>query len=183
MPLAPPPPHAIPTSPPTPRPASYAPLSTRQSATAFNQPLSFDTSKVTNMYRMFTVRSARALAPSLESGPPRACRLRRRRPTPSLPAHISPRIACPPFDSAARVCVQPAAELGHVQRHRHDPHVRGALRACPGPQPSVVRTSPVCMPLAPSSPHALLPRRAASLAPHRMPSFRLGSKRRRSTSR
>jgi hypothetical protein len=35
--------------------------STRQDAHAFNQPLSFDTSKVTNMYRMFIVRSARAL--------------------------------------------------------------------------------------------------------------------------
>jgi hypothetical protein len=32
-------------------------------ASAFNQPLSFDTSKVTNMRNMFEVRSARALAP------------------------------------------------------------------------------------------------------------------------
>ena len=70
--------------------------STRQEARAFNQPLSFDASKVTNMYVMFAVRSARALAPnSLESGLPRACRLRRRRLTPSrLPARTSPRIAC-----------------------------------------------------------------------------------------
>ena len=47
---------------------AYAPLpSTRQWAQAFNQPLSFDTSKVTNMI-MFGVRSARALTPnSLES--------------------------------------------------------------------------------------------------------------------
>ena len=30
----------------------------------FNQPLSFDTSKVTDMYGMFAVRSARALAPT-----------------------------------------------------------------------------------------------------------------------
>ena len=35
--------------------------STRQFTTAFNQPLSLDTSKVTNMHAMFTVRSARAL--------------------------------------------------------------------------------------------------------------------------
>jgi hypothetical protein len=35
--------------------------STRQYATAFNQPLSFDTSKVTAMDGMFNVRSARAL--------------------------------------------------------------------------------------------------------------------------
>ena len=60
-------------------------LSTRQSASVFNQPLSFDTSKVTNMGNMFYVRSARALGPSLESGHPRACRLRRRHPTPPGP--------------------------------------------------------------------------------------------------
>merc|ERR1712086_940642 len=84
-------------------------------AEAFNQPLSFDTSKVTNMYGMFQVRSARARALSLESGPPRACRLRRRHPTPShLPGRTSSRIACPPFDSAERVQVQPAAQLRHV---------------------------------------------------------------------
>ena len=48
-----------------------------EGAAAFNQPLSFDTSKVTDMVRMFSVRSARALAPhSLESGPPRARRFR-----------------------------------------------------------------------------------------------------------
>ena len=46
-----------------PLPASHARLSTRQYASAFNQPLSFDTSKVTTMHRMFYVRSARALAP------------------------------------------------------------------------------------------------------------------------
>ena len=37
-------------------------LLTRQYASAFNQPLSFDTSKVTDMHRMWDVRSARALA-------------------------------------------------------------------------------------------------------------------------
>ena len=50
-------------------------------------------------------------------------------PSPSTGPHISPRIACPPFDSAARV--QPAAELRHLQRHDHVSHVPGALRACP----------------------------------------------------
>ena len=52
--------------------ASHARLSTRQWARAFKQPLSFDTSSVTTMQSMFSVRSARALAPSLESGSPRA---------------------------------------------------------------------------------------------------------------
>ena len=62
MPLAPPPPHTLPPPGPQPRPASHVPLpSTRQGATAFNQPLSFDTSKVTDMKYMFYVRSARAL--------------------------------------------------------------------------------------------------------------------------
>ena len=39
--------------------------STRQNAWSFNQPLSFDTSSVTDMELMFQVRSARALASSL----------------------------------------------------------------------------------------------------------------------
>ena len=44
-------------------------------AGAFNQPLSFDTSSVTTMYRMFQVRSAHALAPSAFTAGPsrRAC--------------------------------------------------------------------------------------------------------------
>ena len=40
-----------------------------EGATAFNQPLSFDTSKVTKMGYMFSVRSARALAPQPQVGP------------------------------------------------------------------------------------------------------------------
>ena len=68
-PLPPLPPHVLTPPQPAPRRASHTRLSTRQYATAFNQPLSFDTSKVTNMNQMFRVRSARA---SLESGPPRA---------------------------------------------------------------------------------------------------------------
>ena len=42
-----------------PLPTPHAHLSTRQQAGSFNQPLSFDTSKVTNMGYMFQVRSAR----------------------------------------------------------------------------------------------------------------------------
>ena len=41
----------------------YALLLTRQYTEAFNQPLSFDTSKVTTMGGMFGVRSARAQGP------------------------------------------------------------------------------------------------------------------------
>ena len=57
------PPHPTPTlrppaTRPAPRPASYPLLSTRQGASAFNQPLSFDTSSVTDMQGMFEVRSS-----------------------------------------------------------------------------------------------------------------------------
>ena len=44
-------------------PASHALPLTRQFASTFNQPLSFDTSSVTTMQAMFQVRSARALGP------------------------------------------------------------------------------------------------------------------------
>ena len=132
-PLAPPPPHGPLASRPAPRPASYALLPSRQGARAFNQPLSFDTSKVTNTGFMFSVRSARA--PNLQVRPspsaPHAYRLRRYRPhapTPSrlpsrLPSRTSPRFVCPAFDLAERAHLQPAAEPRHVQRHGHALHV------------------------------------------------------------
>eukprot|EP00964_Phaeocystis_antarctica_P130705 scaffold94570_cov101-Phaeocystis_antarctica.AAC.3 len=89
------------------------------------------------MRGMFYVRSGRALSPNLESDLPQACRLRfAAAPRPhSWPRCTSPRITCPPFDSSASDCVQPAAELQHVQCHGHAVHVFRALRACPGPQP------------------------------------------------
>ena len=94
--------------------ASYPPLLTRQEAVRFNQPLDWDTSRVTIMGEMFRVHSARALRSdsSLE---------------PSLPLHAActaaaprrpPRIICPPFGSVGSEGVQPAAELGNVQRHK-----------------------------------------------------------------
>eukprot|EP00964_Phaeocystis_antarctica_P060558 scaffold36116_cov58-Phaeocystis_antarctica.AAC.2 len=46
-------------------------------------------------------------------------------------ARISPHFVCPPFDSAERVSVQPAAEFRHVERHKYGQDVSGALRACP----------------------------------------------------
>ena len=100
------------------RPSSYASLPTRQEASAFNQPMSYDTSSVKNMDYMLTVRSARALAStSTVRSSMRAARaaatLR------CLPACMPPLFLCYPFDSAARGGVQPATELGHVQRHNH----------------------------------------------------------------
>ena len=58
----------------SPRFVWYASLSTRQRASAFNQPLSLDTSSVTDMSEMFEVRSKHALY----------------RPTPSFSAHMPP---------------------------------------------------------------------------------------------
>ena len=64
---------------PTPAPApasslaSHALLSTRQTARVFNQPLSFDTSSVTDMHWMFYVRSSLCpvpCVPNLQSGQP-----------------------------------------------------------------------------------------------------------------
>ena len=74
---------------------------------------SWNTSKVTKMDRMFRVRPARALAPnSLESGLPvhAACAAAAPRPPASWPAP-RPASHASPFDSAARVRLQPAAEL------------------------------------------------------------------------
>ena len=127
--------------------------STRQAASAFNQPLSLDTSSVTTMYAMFDVRSARALGPQALSrafspcmplvvppphhtGPP-ACR---------LPLLSPPASHALPSTGAGRVDLQPAAELRHLQRHDHGLHVRCALRACPWPQ-ALSRAFSLCMPL------------------------------------
>ena len=116
----------LPACPPgcTSRPAScmpsYYPLLTRQNAWAFNQPLSFDTSKVTTMFRMFAVRSARARVPNLESSPPpRACAVQIHSPRPICPFFLparTPRPAslCLSFDSVGGVGIQSAAELRHV---------------------------------------------------------------------
>ena len=123
-PLAPPRHHAPPPR-LTPRPASYVLVSTRQRASAFNQPLNWDTSSVKTMVWMFQVRSSPCPAPNLQSSPPRvhaAC---------AAPVPFC--ILFPPSNSTGRVVLQPATELQHVQRHRHGRHVSGALRACPGP--------------------------------------------------
>eukprot|EP00964_Phaeocystis_antarctica_P073912 scaffold45395_cov60-Phaeocystis_antarctica.AAC.3 len=130
------------------------------------------------MGNMFWVRSARAaaraLAPSLESGPPRACRLRRRRPTPCrLPARTSLRVACPPFDSAECGGVQPAAEPRHVQRHGVRRHVPRAPRACPV-APSLQPGPPRAYRLRRRHPTRPPASRPAHLVPHIMHSFRLG---------
>ena len=85
------------------RPSSHAPLSTRQQASAFNQPLNFvDISSVTSMKDMFYqpswARSARAPPSSLHSWVLPAHCLRRRGPTPSRdPAPHTTLSVTPPF--------------------------------------------------------------------------------------
>jgi surface protein len=98
---------------------------------------SWDTSGVTTMYAMFQVRPARARPLGLESGGlPRALRFcAGADPGPPAPRRAPrPRIARPPFDSAASEAFQQAGELRHVQGHKHVRHVPRALRACPDPQ-------------------------------------------------
>eukprot|EP00964_Phaeocystis_antarctica_P155965 scaffold125415_cov48-Phaeocystis_antarctica.AAC.2 len=134
---------------------------------------SWDTSSVTNMKQMFHVRSARALSPQPYSPPVNAaCR-----PAPRSPAASRPAV-CPPFGLAVRVRLQPAAELQHVQRHNHGGDVRRTLCTCPvAPSPELGHTRACRLRRRCPKPF----HRAAHLAPHRMPSFRLGSA--RSTSR
>ena len=115
----------------------------RQGGSAFNQPLSFDTSSVTSMYSMFHVRFSPCPAPNLPSSPlPNAVRAPPSPaalppPGPHLAAHRMPSVRLP----AVRFGVQPAAELRHVQRHEHGLHVRGAFLPVPCSQ-SAVKPSP-----------------------------------------
>ena len=60
--------HLRPPAPPPARGAHFAPyryafLVNRQRAEAFNQPLSFETSRITNMEDMFRVRSSKCSVP------------------------------------------------------------------------------------------------------------------------
>ena len=145
---------------PPPRSASYALLSTRQGALAFNQPLSlaFDTSSVTDMSYMFSVRarSACALPPSQAPvGPSPSAPLPPPLSTPSrLPTRTSTRPACAPSFRLSAVCesVQPAAELRHVQRHKHVGHVPRALAACT--LPPILQPGPPLRRLRPPLLHA-----------------------------
>ena len=85
------------------------PFDSRQRASAFNQPLSFDTSSVTNMHGMFYVRSAPCLAPNLQSSPLLHAASR-------LPAHTSYRSVCSPCDSAGRKLPVQRQQAAHPLR-------------------------------------------------------------------
>ena len=94
------------------------PFDSRQGASAFNQPLSFDTSSVTTMYFMFYVRSSPCPAANLQSSS-LLCTLRARcgRPPPPAcqPVHLALHHIPSSFRlSAESVGVQPAAVLRYV---------------------------------------------------------------------
>ena len=65
-----PPAHALPPPGPHLAPHRTPPFDSRQNARKFNQPLSFDTSSVTDMGDMFRVRSSPFPACNLQSSPP-----------------------------------------------------------------------------------------------------------------
>jgi len=115
-------------------PRFVCPPCASQQASSFNQLLSFDTSKVTSMHTMFTVRSRACPGSQLSIPVHAACSRRHPPPLPPPGPHFGPhlmpslRLGMP-----GRAGVQSAAELRHVQRHRHELHVLRALRACPGP--------------------------------------------------
>ena len=70
------------------------PFDSRQAAYTFNQPLSFDTSSVTNMRYMFLVRSSPcALPPICSRAPPLHVEAR------LLACTLTPHRICPPCDS------------------------------------------------------------------------------------
>eukprot|EP00964_Phaeocystis_antarctica_P070295 scaffold42784_cov32-Phaeocystis_antarctica.AAC.1 len=106
------------------------PFDSRQRASAFNQPLSFDTSSVREMYYMFSVRSSPCPdAPNLQSSPPlhaASTAVTRHLPPPGT-LHLAPHRIPSVRLSAGRVGVQPAAELRHLQRQGHGRHVPRAL--------------------------------------------------------
>ena len=178
----------------------YIRVLTRQSATTFNQPLSFDTSKVTTMQRMFGAL-ARALPPSLLSRMDptlRAYIASTVAPSHALPPpgpHLAPNIACLPFCSAVHASVfnQPLSfNTSSVTTMQGMFVVRFARPRCP----------PTSLPLACRMPHAVACRmphthaacgrqnvvlRPPASRPTPLPmshtSLRLGSLRWRSTSR
>ena len=130
------------------------PFDTRQRASVFNQPLSFDTSSVTGMTYMFRVRSALALQPSSWAVPVHAAcaaaaPMPSRLPLASRGPHLA-RNVCPRSDSAGSVGVQPAAELQHLQRHRHELYVLGTW-----PAPTICSRGLPCALVAPLSRAAL----------------------------
>ena len=157
----------------TPRPASHAFLfDPLQSASAFNQPLSFDTSSVTDMKSMFScsfVRTTRAQPPAHYLCPAIASHvllLPAARPSPRFVALLSTR-QCGGFSFSppASSFNQPVNfDTSSVTNMYGMFYVRSPRVPCPNPSSQVSACAPLAAPLrhvlasAPSGPH---------LAPHR----------------
>ena len=118
----------------------------RQLAEAFNQPLSWDTSRVTDMTSMFSVRCLLPPAPHIchiaPSPPPRTLPV-----PPSRSPPPASRLAVRPDPctlclrpSAGREGFEPADHFRHVQRHGH---ARDVLRVFPAPRPPDLESRPL----------------------------------------
>ena len=111
----------------------------------------------------------------------RCVRRRRLPPAASQPArqlapHLTPSFRLWP----GRVGVQPAAELRHLQSHKHEQHVRGALLHVSYPESADEPFPTRCFhysPLSPGPPSPASRPGARSLASHRVPSVRLSAAR------
>ena len=151
-------------------------------ASAFNQPLSFDTSSVTNMDSMFCVRSSPCPAPICSralSCTLLAAAVARRLP-PADP-HTSPPTTCPAFDSRQQASAfnQPLSfDTSSVTATSYMFQVRSSPCPAPNLQPSPFLQA-ACTAVARRLPTA---DRCTSLRPHALLST-LGSTPRCSTSR
>ena len=145
----------------------FPPLVSRQGASAFNQPLSFNTSSVIDMNYMFSVRG---LPPPSAVGAFRARSLRRCHAPPShLPAHKPRHASYVPSSALQRASTfnQPLTlDTSSVTDMNWMFYVRSS------------HAPPLVCSLGPP-----LVSRPAPLVANRMPSFRLGSTQGRSTSR
>eukprot|EP00964_Phaeocystis_antarctica_P112781 scaffold76891_cov58-Phaeocystis_antarctica.AAC.2 len=134
------------------------------------------------MQDMFNVRSSPCPAPNLQSSPPlhaaSTAIAHHFRPPGTL--HLAPNRMPSVRLSAVRDGVQPAAELRHLQRHRHAIHVLRALLPEPCPQSAVEPSPARCLhrgrPPPPASRYS-----APRTTPYALRST-LGRARRRSTS-
>ena len=142
----------------------------RQDARAFNQPLSWDTPRVTAMDSMFVVRASprpglliSVVVPTLSTARCVHAVVARRLP-PHGPQLAPNRVPCL-RPSADRVRLQPAAELGHLPCHEHAQHVWRALLPRLARQSAVAR-SPLCTLRAPRSRLCTRGRRGSRISPH-----------------
>ena len=159
------PPCTLRAPPPPPRPPAPSPgvspsmclRVTRQDASAFNQPLSLDTSRVTNMHYMFKVRPPRAIWPQSPLGPSvhTACTATTLHALPSLSPSVPPSTCVCVTRQGASAFNQPLSfDTSSVTEMRGMFRVRPP-RACRAPQcPIGSSVHAVCTATAPHRPRA-----------------------------